>query len=87
MADLLTHGAAAVLVKAATRWRMAPVFVAGTLAPDMLSRAPAIGLGLIHRHIIELPPALMYGWDPMHQPIGMVLLAFFIAKEPERVRV
>jgi len=79
VADLLTHGAAAVLVKASTRWRMVPVFVAGTLAPDMLSRAPAIGLGLVHRHITELPPALTYGWDPMHQPVGMVVLAYFLA--------
>ena len=78
MADLLSHGAAAVLVKAGTRWRMVPVFVAGTLAPDMLSRAPAIGLGLVHRHVTELPPIMSYGWDPVHQPVGMVILAYFL---------
>lgn len=79
MADLLTHSAAAVLVKAGTQWRMVPVFVAGTLAPDVLSRAPAIGLGLVHRHIVPLPAGLTYGWDPIHQPVGMLLLAYVLA--------
>ena len=79
MADLLSHGAAAVLVKAATLWRMVPVFVAGTLAPDMLSRAPAIAMGWVHRELIPLHPMLTYGWDPLHQPVGMLILAYVLS--------
>lgn len=79
MADLLTHGAAAVLVKAGTRWRMAPVFVAGSLAPDMMSRAPAIAMGWVHRELTPVHPMLAYGWDPLHQPVGMLILAYLLS--------
>ena len=78
MADLVTHGAAAVLVKAATGWRMAPVFVAGTFVPDVASRVPSIGLGLVHVHLVRLPEWLLFAWEPMHQPFGMLILAYLL---------
>jgi hypothetical protein len=56
-----------------------PVFVAGTLAPDVCSRAPAIALGWVHREVVPLPPVLTYGWDPLHQPVGMVIFAYLLA--------
>lgn len=79
MADLVTHASVAVLAKAGTRWRMVPIFVGGTLAPDLLSRAPALALGWVHTEIIRLPAVLTYGWDPLHQPLGMLLAAYGIA--------
>ena len=76
MADLISHASVAVLAKAGTRWSMAPVFVAGTLAPDLLSRAPAIALGWVHRNLVTLPDVMTYGWDPLHQPLGMLIAAY-----------
>ena len=79
MADLLTHGAAAVLTKAATRWSMASVFVAGTLIPDVASRVPSILLGFVHVHVARIPEWLLFAWEPMHQPMGMVVLAYLLS--------
>jgi len=76
VADLVSHAAVGVLAKAGTKWRMVPVFVAGTMAPDVFSRGPAHALGWVHTEIVPLPPVLTYGWDPLHQPLGMVLLAY-----------
>ena len=76
MADLITHSALAVIVKASTGWRMPAVFVAGTLLPDIASRVPAIGLGYIHVHLAEIPRWILFAWEPMHQPLGMVVCAY-----------
>ena len=78
MADLITHGAAAILVKAGSGWRHVPVFVAGTLAPDVFSRVPAIITGLVHVHLVALPTQAMTIWQPLHQPVGMTLLAYLL---------
>ena len=78
MADLITHTAVAVIIKASAGWRMPAVFVAGTLLPDIASRVPVIGLGYIHVHLIELPRWVMFAWEPMHQPIGMILFAYCV---------
>ena len=76
MADLITHGAVAVLVKASSRGAMPAVFVLGTVMPDVCARVPAMCLGYIHVHLTELPAWMTYGWQPMHQPLGMVLVAY-----------
>ena len=87
MPDLLTHGAVATLVKAGTRGPMPAVFVLGTLLPDLCSRVPAISMGYIHVHIVPLPDVLTHGWQPMHQPVGLVLLAYVVTMMfPERMR-
>ena len=78
MADLITHGAAAVLLKAGTSWRYTAVFVLGTVTPDVFSRVPAIALGLVHVHLTPLPVQLLTLWQPMHQPLGMTLLAYVL---------
>ena len=78
MADLVTHAASAVLVKSATGWRYPAVFVLGTLAPDVFCRIPAIVLGAIHNFMVELPPAATHIWQPLHQPVGMILLAYLM---------
>jgi hypothetical protein len=88
--DLLTHGAAAVLLKVGVRGRFIPVFVLGTVMPDLCSRVPAIGLGYVHVHLVRVSPFLTHGWQPLHQPIGLVLLAFltcFLFQETVRSSV
>jgi len=76
VADLVTHAASAVLVKSATGWRYPAVFVLGTLAPDIFCRLPSIVLGGIHNYLVELPPVFTHIWQPLHQPFGMILLAY-----------
>jgi len=79
VADLVTHAASAVLVKSVRRDPLMPVFVAGTFLPDVCSRGPALALGWIHTHWIKLPAVATYGWEPLHQPVGMLVLAFFVS--------
>jgi len=55
----------------AHRW--APVFVAGAVLPDILSRAPSTALGMVHSHLIPLPSLLLYCWGPLHLPSGILL--------------
>ncbi len=88
MADLVTHAASAVLVKAGTGWRLPAVFVLGTLAPDLFCRVPSIVLGVIHNYVMELPPVATHIWQPLHQPVGMTLLAYLLCLLfQERVRM
>lgn len=79
MPDLVTHGCAAILLGLAMVRRrpapLLPIFVAGNLLPDVLTRVPAIVMGEIDARLWKLPPLLLYGWEPMHQPVGMALAA------------
>lgn len=79
MADLVTHSALAVLLKASTRGPMTAVFVLGTVLPDLCSRVPAIALGYVHVHLVRLPALATHGWQPLHQPVGMLILAYLVA--------
>lgn len=79
MADLITHGCVALLVKAGTGRTHAAAFVAGTLAPDLLCRLPALVLRELHARVGPLPRELLYAWEPLHQPLGMVLSAFCLS--------
>ena len=78
MADLVTHAAAAALVKAATRGPHAAAFVAGSLLPDVLSRLPAMVFTALDG-MVGVPAVLVYGWNPLHMPAGMVLVAWLLA--------
>jgi hypothetical protein len=78
VADLVTHAAAAVLVKRSTGATLLPFFVAGTLVPDVLSRGPALALGWVQVHGMPLPPVATLAWEPMHQPVGMLILAYLL---------
>lgn len=79
MADLLSHAAVAVILKAGTGGRMPAVFVAGTILPDVASRVPSIILGYIHVHLVPLPEWWLFAWEPMHQPVGMTILAYLVS--------
>ncbi len=78
------------LVKVGIRGRFIPVFVLGTVMPDLCSRVPAIGLGYIHVHLARVPTLMTHGWQPLHQPVGLALLAFltcFLFREAVRPAV
>lgn len=90
VADLITHTAAAVMWKAITRGSMPAVFVAGTIVPDLFARVPSIVLGYVHVHLVPLPPIATHGWQPFHQPMGMLLTAYLLTmlfKESSRATV
>ncbi|MFT5686485.1 MAG: hypothetical protein ACI8RZ_007441 [Myxococcota bacterium] len=78
MADLVTHAAVGLLIKATTSRRHAAVFVAGTLLPDLLSRLPSMVCSAA-RVVVEVPSLLIYGWDPLHTPAGMLLSSYAIS--------
>lgn len=78
MADLLTHWSLAVLVKAGIGWRDVPLFVAGSLLPDLMARLPPLALELVARPLGGAPAWLSYMWVPMHLPVGMLVLAFVL---------
>ncbi|MCB9777697.1 MAG: hypothetical protein H6742_03965 [Alphaproteobacteria bacterium] len=83
MPDLLTHGAAGLLVGWGLLGRRAgpwtPVFALGCLLPDALARVPGILTGEIHTKLHPLPDLLLYGFEPLHQPAGMALAAAALA--------
>ncbi len=88
MADLLTHGCTAILVKACTRRadRVA-VFVAGTCLPDVLGRVPPMALTRLRWDQPAIPEWLVYVWGPLHMPIGVVATAYafsFLFASPGR---
>ena len=66
VADLITHGCVALLVKAGTGGPQVATFVAGTLLPDLLSRAPSIALTRLRGLGLPVHEALIYGWTPTH---------------------
>jgi len=76
VADLITHWSAAVLLKAGIGWRDVPVFVAGSLLPDVLARVPPLAVELLARPLGGAPPWVSYVWVPMHLPVGMLVLSF-----------
>ncbi len=89
MPDLVTHACTGFLVKAATRGDLVAAFVAGSVLPDLLSRAPVELLLLVDTHLFPVPEMLIYIWAPTHLPTGMVLwsMAFsFLYAESRRKR-
>ena len=81
MADLITHAAVGYLLHSVfpARWRWsAPVFVAGNVLPDLLSRLPSLGLRVV-AEVLPVPLAAIYLWEPLHMPAGMVLSSYAIA--------
>jgi len=84
VADLLTHTAGAWLLKEvagqlpATRpWaNHRALFVVGAVAPDALGRIPWVVLGTIHQKVGGVPAWMAYIWEPLHMPLGMLLMAW-----------
>jgi len=79
VADLITHACVAALFKAATGRRRVRTFIAGTLLPDLMARAPAMALSRVNRALPALPDELVYLFAPLHLPAGMLPAAFAIS--------
>ena len=79
MADLITHTCMALLWKAGFRGDRAAVFVAGTCAPDLLSRVPSMGLTWLRWGVPGIPEWAVYLWGPLHMPTGMLALSFLLS--------
>jgi len=80
MADLITHAAVAWLLRLRSRDRVAvELFVVGAVLPDVVSRVPSIALTSLRDQGLPVPPALLVGWEPLHMPVGMVVLSALLA--------
>lgn len=83
VADAVTHLCSGLLVQLlgppgpVRRW--APLFVAGAVLPDLLSRAPSTVLGMIHSHLHPLPSFILYCWNPLHLPAGILIYSLLLA--------
>jgi hypothetical protein len=83
VADAVTHLCSGLLAHVlgppgpARRW--APLFVAGSVLPDLLSRAPSTVLGMVHSHLHPLPSFILYCWNPLHLPAGILLYSLLLA--------
>jgi hypothetical protein len=80
LADLITHAALAVLVKARRGSTHTPAFLAGTLLPDLLGRVPGLTVLFLRGRGLPLPDALAYLWEPFHLPLGMALVAYLLSR-------
>lgn len=49
------------------------------MLPDLLSRAPATVLGMVHSHVHPLPSSVLYCWNPLHLPAGILLYSLVLA--------
>ncbi|HJN76707.1 MAG TPA: metal-dependent hydrolase [Myxococcota bacterium] len=75
MADLVTHIGAALFFKGAVRGRNAPVFVLGTVMPDVCGRVVGIALSKLP----GCPDLLVYGPGVIHMPLGMIAFSLLVA--------
>lgn len=75
MADLVTHIGAALLFKGATRGRHAPIFVLGTVMPDVCGRVFGMGMSKIP----GVPDLLIYAPGVVHMPLGMLAFSLLVA--------
>ena len=87
MADLVTHVCVAYLCKVVARGAHVPVFIAGTVLPDLVCRVPAIVFSGASQRGLAVPWELMVGWEPLHLPVGMLVLSWTLSllfREQER---
>ncbi|MCP4808521.1 MAG: hypothetical protein GY913_18885 [Proteobacteria bacterium] len=79
MADLVTHIATGLLFKGATRGRHAPLFVLGTVLPDVCGRVVGMGLSKLDP-LFSVPDLLVYGPGVVHMPLGMLAFTLLVAQ-------
>jgi len=88
VADLITHMATGFLVKAVTRRGHTATLVLGTVLPDLLARAPGLGLARLREAGAPIPEALVHAPQIAHMPLGMLALGTVLAllfHEPDRL--
>ena len=79
MADLVTHIATGLLFKGVTRGRHAPLFVLGTVVPDVCGRVVGMGLSELEG-LVAVPDVLVYGPGVVHMPLGMVAFTLLVSQ-------
>jgi len=79
VADLITHMASGIAVKAITRGPYTAALVAGTVLPDLGARVPAMGLSALAKKGVSVPAELPYAFEVLHMPLGVVLMSFLLA--------
>jgi hypothetical protein len=79
--DIVTHACVGFLFKAGTRGGNVPVFLLGSLLPDVVSYIPGALVAGFSQYVYRLPAWQVYFWYPFHLPIGILftslLLSFF----------
>ncbi len=89
MADLVTHLAAGVLVKAIAGLRRPggrrdlPAFLLGCVLPDAISRVPTIGMTALLHGGLPIPEPLIYGFYVLHMPLGLLPATWLVASRFE----
>jgi hypothetical protein len=79
VADLITHTCTAVLWKAARNRPHVATFVAGTCLPDLFGRVPTMALTALRWKLPFIPDWLVYLWNPLHMPFGIVLTCYVVS--------
>lgn len=79
MADLVTHIATGLLFKGATRGRHMPLFVLGTVLPDVCGRVVGMALSKLDP-LFAVPDGLVYGPGVVHMPLGMLAFTLGVAQ-------
>lgn len=79
MADLVTHLCTGVIVKTISGKPHVPIFLFGTVAPDLVSRVPSMALTLLGQWGLPVPPEWVHSFEPLHLPIGILLLAALVS--------
>jgi len=85
VADLVTHMATGLLVKAATRRGHTATLVLGTVLPDLVARAPGLVFARGREAGLAIPETWVHAPQVAHMPLGMLalttLLALFFVEE------
>lgn len=81
MADLLTHLALGHCFKRLSWSREhALLFALGTALPDLVGRAPGLGIALLEQALgRDMPYLITLGFDAIHMPIPYTVFCLFVA--------
>ena len=79
MADLVIHLCTGVIVKAVSGRPHVPIFLLGTVAPDLVSRVPSMSLTLLGQWGLPVPAEIIHAFEPLHLPAGIVILAAWVS--------
>jgi hypothetical protein len=77
--DVVTHAAVGFLLKAGTGGGRVPVFLLGSLLPDLLSYVPGAAIAWFSQHVWHLPAWSVYFWYPFHLPVGVLATSLAVA--------
>ena len=79
MADLVTHLACGLLVKALTRRPGTAAFLVGCALPDLAARVPSMALSALRHRGLPVPEAAIYAFYVLHMPLALIALTWLVA--------